>query len=121
LENGGQQVFGADPKYFPQIIPTTLIHIGDLTINSQQLVVLGVSIALMAILNLIVNYTKNGKAMRAVSFNLDAAKLMGINTDWIIALTFAMGSALAAAGGILVTLLYPVVSPLMGVMPGLKA
>jgi branched-chain amino acid transport system permease protein len=59
--------------------------------------------------------------MRAVSFNLDAAKLMGINTDRIIALTFALGSALAAAGGILVSLLYPKIDPQMGVMPGLKA
>ncbi len=69
----------------------------------------------------LVNYTKTGKAMRAVSFNLDAAKLMGINTDRIIAFTFALGSALAAAGGILVSLLYPKIDPLMGVMPGLKA
>ena len=75
----------------------------------------------MVLLNLIVNYTKTGKAMRAVSFNLDAAKLMGINTDRIIAFTFALGSALAAAGGILVSLLYPKIDPLMGVMPGLKA
>jgi branched-chain amino acid transport system permease protein len=59
--------------------------------------------------------------MRAVSFNIDAAKLMGINTDRIIAFTFALGSALAAAGGILVSLLYPKIDPLMGVMPGLKA
>jgi branched-chain amino acid transport system permease protein len=75
----------------------------------------------MVLLNLVVNYTKTGKAMRAVSYNLDAAKLMGINTDRIIAFTFALGSALAGAGGILVSLLYPRIDPLMGVMPGLKA
>jgi branched-chain amino acid transport system permease protein len=121
LENGGQQVFGADPKFFPQIIPTTLLNVGPLKIDSQKLIVLGVSIVLMILLNLIVNYTKTGKAMRAVSFNLDAAKLMGINTDRIIAFTFALGSALAAAGGILVSLLYPKIDPLMGIMPGLKA
>jgi branched-chain amino acid transport system permease protein len=121
LENGGQQVFGADPKFFPQIIPTTLLDVGALRIDSQKLIVLCVSIVLMVLLNLIVNYTKTGKAMRAVSFNLDAAKLMGINTDRIIAFTFALGSALAAAGGILVSLLYPRIDPLMGVMPGLKA
>ena len=92
-----------------------------LKIDSQKVIVLGVSIVLMVLLNLIVNYTKTGKAMRAVSFNLDAAKLMGINTDRIIAFTFALGSALAAAGGILVSLLYPRIDPLMGVMPGLKA
>ena len=121
LENGGQQVFGADPKFFPQIIPTTLLDVGPLKIDSQKLIVLGVSIALMVLLNVIVNYTKTGTAMRAASFNLDAAKLMGINTDRIIAFTFALGSGLAAAGGILVSLLYPRIDPLMGVMPGLKA
>jgi branched-chain amino acid transport system permease protein len=84
-------------------------------------VVLGVAILLMILLNLIVNYTKTGKAMRAVSFNLDAARLMGINTDRIIAFTFALGSALAAAGGILVSIMYPRIDPLMGIMPGLKA
>jgi len=121
LENGGQQVFGADPKFFPQIIATRLLAIGPLRIDSQKLIVLGVSIVLMVLLNIVINYTKTGKAMRAVSFNLDAARLMGINTDRIIAFTFALGSALAAAGGILVSLLYPKIDPLMGVMPGLKA
>ena len=121
LENGGQQVFGADPKFFPEIIPTHALNAGPIHIDSQKLIVLGMSIVLMLLLNVIVNYTKTGKAMRAVSFNLDAAKLMGINTDRIIAFTFALGSALAAAGGILVSLLYPRIDPLMGVMPGLKA
>ena len=92
-----------------------------LNLDTQKLIVLGVSLVLMVLLNVVVNYTKTGKAMRAVSYNLDAAKLMGINTDRIIALTFAFGSALAAAGGILVSLLYPKIDPLMGVMPGLKA
>jgi len=121
LENGGQLVFGADPKFFPEIIPSTSINIGSLSLDTQKLIVLGVALSLMVLLNIVVNYTKTGKAMRAVSFNLDAAKLMGINTDRIIALTFAVGSALAAAGGILVSLLYPKIDPLMGVMPGLKA
>jgi branched-chain amino acid transport system permease protein len=121
LENGGQQTFGADPKVFPEIIPSAILHVGPLSLNSQQIVVLGVAILLMILLNVIVNYTKTGKAMRAVSYNLDAAKLMGINTDGIIAFTFALGSALAAAGGILVSLMYPRIEPLMGVMPGLKA
>jgi len=121
LENGGQLAFGADPKFFPEIIPATSLNVGGLNIDTQKVIVLGVSIVLMVLLNIVVNYTKTGKAMRAVSFNLDAAKLMGINTDRIIAFTFALGSALAAAGGILVSLLYPKIEPLMGVMPGLKA
>lgn len=121
LENGGQQVFGPDPKFFPEIIPTTLLNVGPLRIDSQKVTVLAVSIILMILLNVFIKYTKTGKAMRAVSFNLDAAKLMGIDTNRIIAITFALGSALAAAGGILVSLLYPKIDPLMGVMPGLKA
>ena len=121
LENGGQLVFGADPKFFPEIIPSASLDVGGLNLDTQKLIVLGVSLVLMVLLNVVVNYTKTGKAMRAVSYNLDAAKLMGINTDRIIALTFAFGSALAAAGGILVSLLYPKIDPLMGVMPGLKA
>lgn len=121
LENGGQLAFGADPKFFPTIIPGRLWEVGGLRIDSQKVVVLLVSVVLMAALTVIVNYTRTGKAMRAVSFNLDAAKLMGINTDRIIAFTFALGSSLAAAGGILVSLLYPRIDPLMGIMPGLKA
>lgn len=121
LENGGQLIFGADPKFFPEIIPSASLDVGGLSLDTQKLIVLGVALILMVLLNLFVNYTKTGKAMRAVSYNLDAAKLMGINTDRIIALTFAVGSALAAAGGILVSLLYPKIDPLMGVMPGLKA
>jgi branched-chain amino acid transport system permease protein len=121
LENGGQQVFGPDPKFFPQIIPTMPLNVGTLTLDSQRLSVLGAAIVLMVLLEIIVTYTKTGKAMRAVSFNLDAAKLMGIHTDRIIAFTFALGSALAGAGGILVSLMYPRIDPLMGVLPGLKA
>jgi branched-chain amino acid transport system permease protein len=121
LENAGQLVFGADPKFFPELIPTTLWQVGGLRIDSQRVIVLAVALLLMVLLTVIVTSTKTGKAMRAVSFNRDAAKLMGINTNRIIAFTFALGSALAAAGGILVSLLYPRIDPLMGIMPGLKA
>jgi branched-chain amino acid transport system permease protein len=121
LENGGQLVFGPDPKFFPQIIPSTQFNLGQLSINNQQVTVFVVAIILMVLLTVFVNYTRTGKAMRAVSFNIDAAKLMGINTDRIIAITFAVGSALAGAGGILVSLNYPKIEPLMGILPGLKA
>jgi branched-chain amino acid transport system permease protein len=72
-------------------------------------------------LQYIIFYTKIGKAMRAVSFNLNSAKLMGINTDFVIAFTFAIGSALAAAGGVLVAQYNNKIFPLMGLMAGLKA
>ncbi len=121
IEYLSQIVFGADPKFFPQLIPETAWHFAGLTLTNQQLVVLAVAIVLMVLLNLFVFRTRTGKAMRAVSFNLDAARLMGINPGAIIAMTFALGSSLAAAGGILVSINIPGIDPLMGVMTGLKA
>jgi branched-chain amino acid transport system permease protein len=90
-------------------------------ISSNQLVVLVVALALLGALQYIVLRTKVGTAMRAVSFNPQAASLVGINNDRIISFTFALGSALAAAGGILYSLNYQAIDPLMGVLPGLKA
>ncbi|MDQ3002273.1 MAG: branched-chain amino acid ABC transporter permease [Fibrobacterota bacterium] len=121
IENAGQLIFGADPKFFPQLIPESHIQMGGLMLTNQQVIVLITALALMILLNLFIYRTRTGKAMRAVSYNLDAAKLMGINTDRIIALTFALGSSLAAAGGILVSINIPGIDPLMGVMTGLKA
>src|SRR5207237_2034136 len=80
-----------------------------------------VAVVVMFGLQFIVHRTKIGKAMRATSYNLSVAKLMGINTDAIIAFTFALGSALAAAGGVMVALAIPRIDPLMGLMTGLKA
>ena len=79
------------------------------------------AIVLMIALTYIVNYTKIGKAMRAVSFDADAARLMGINIDFVISMTFALGSALAGAGGVLVGIYYNSIEPLMGMVPGIKA
>jgi len=121
IENLAQIIFGADPKFFPQLIPETAWHFGTVTITNQQTVVLGFAVLLMMGLNVFIYRTRTGKAMRAVSFNLDAARLMGINPGFIIAMTFALGSSLAAAGGILVSINIPGIDPLMGVMTGLKA
>jgi branched-chain amino acid transport system permease protein len=121
IEYGAQLLFGAEPKFFPQLIPEKMVALGGLSLTNQQVIVLLTALALMVLLNFFVYRTRTGKAMRAVSFNLDAAKLMGINTDRIIALTFALGSSLAAAGGILVSINIPGIDPLMGVMTGLKA
>jgi branched-chain amino acid transport system permease protein len=83
--------------------------------------VFGVTVVLLAVLQFIVMRTRIGTAMRAVSFNPQAASLVGINNDLIISFTFGLGSALAAAGGILYSLNYPTIDPLMGILPGLKA
>jgi branched-chain amino acid transport system permease protein len=121
IEYSSQLLFGADPKFFPQLIPEQAWHFGDVVVTNQQMVVMTVALLLMLLLNLFIYRTRTGKAMRAVSYNLDAAKLMGIDTDRIISLTFALGSALAAAGGVLVSINIPGIDPLMGVMTGLKA
>ncbi len=121
LENTGQFVFGAAPKAFPTLFPVHTFNIAGLVIASNQIVVLVTALALLGALQYIVLRTKIGTAMRAVSFNPQAASLVGINNDRIISFTFALGSALAAAGGILYSLNYQAIDPLMGVLPGLKA
>ena len=122
LENGGQVVFGADPKFFPELFRKRNIDLfGGASINSADIIVLVIAIILMIGLQLVVFRTKTGRAMRAVSFNLQSAKLMGINTDRIIMFTFALGSALAAAAGVLVAIRIPRIDPLMGILVGLKA
>jgi branched-chain amino acid transport system permease protein len=92
-----------------------------LSLNSNQIIVFAVTLILLLALRFIVLKTKIGMAMRALSFNPEAAALMGINTDIVISFTFGLGSALAAAAGILFAVNYPSIDPLMGVLPGLKA
>jgi branched-chain amino acid transport system permease protein len=121
LEYGGQVVFGATPRFFPQMIRSETYAIGGVQITNQSLLIIVLSVVVMFGLQFIVHRTRIGKAMRATSYNLSVAKLMGINTDFVIAFTFALGSALAAAGGVLVALAIPRIDPLMGLMTGLKA
>ena len=109
------------PRTFPAVFNATVYHIGGLVINNQQIIILISALVLMVALTYIVNNTKIGKAMRAVSFDADAARLMGINIDRVISMTFALGSALAAAAGVLVGIYYNSIDPLMGMMPGIKA
>ncbi len=121
LEYTGQVFFGAAPRTFPALFPVRAFDVGGLVLSTNQLAVIVVALLLMVGLQLIVFRTKMGTAMRAVSQNPKAAQLMGVNNDVVIAFTFALGSALAGAGGILYALNYPSIDPLMGVMPGLKA
>jgi branched-chain amino acid transport system permease protein len=122
LQNGARVLpfIGPNPRQFPQPVVHN-IAVGNFSISNIQLIVIIVSALLMLILNYIISYTKRGKAMRAVSFDLQAASLMGISANKTISFTFALGSVLAAAGGILYAFAYPQVSPTMGTMPGLKA
>jgi len=122
LQNLGQIVFGADPRFFPPLLPTEdVVDVGGLSVSSVQLVVLGTALSLMACLHWLVMRTRFGRAMRAVSFDADAAALMGVPVDRVILGTFVVGGVLAGAAGVLVGLSNPKIDPLMGVLPGLKA
>ncbi len=114
-------VFGASTKPFPKLLPERDFHLGALSLNSSDLVVLSLTALLLAGLWFIVQHTKTGTAMRAVSFNEKAAALMGINNNRIISFTFGLGSALAAVAGIFYAMRAPGIEPLMGVKPGLYA
>jgi branched-chain amino acid transport system permease protein len=122
LEYSGQKVFNPDPKPFPQLIAN--FHSGGggaLELDANQVVLFVVTAILLWALHAVVWKTRMGTAMRAVSLNPQAAALVGVNLDAVISFTFAIGSALAAAAGILYAMLYPSIDPLMGIMPGLKA
>ncbi|PMQ00912.1 MAG: branched-chain amino acid ABC transporter permease [Dictyoglomus sp. NZ13-RE01] len=121
LENLMVLWVGASPRPFPQKIPVEVYFVGNIVFTNRQIIIIAVSVFLMFILQFIVLKTKVGKAMRAVSFDKETALMMGIDIDKIIALTFAIGSSLAAAGGVLVGLYFNKIEPYMGVMPGLKA
>ena len=112
---------GANTRSFPQVIKTQQYNLGLFTVSNIQILILAVTLLLMVALQLIVQKTKMGKAMRAVSVDSDAAQLMGINVNSTISFTFALGSALAGAGGVLIGLYYNSLEPLMGMTPGIKA
>ena len=121
LEYGMIFFVGANTRSFPQVIKTVRFNLGPISISNIQLLILGISIFLMVTLQFIVQKTKMGKAMRAVSVDSDAAQLMGINVNRTISFTFALGSALAGAAGVLIALYYNSLEPLMGMTPGIKS
>jgi branched-chain amino acid transport system permease protein len=122
IENLFVARFGGQGRAFPQLLQDrTYPLFGNAAISKSQILIFVVSVMLMLLLQWIIYRTKVGTAMRAVSFNLNSAKLMGINTNAIITFTFALGSALAAAGGVLTAQYTPNIDPLMGITTGLKA
>ena len=123
LEYTMMYFMGAKVRAYPDL-PSYLagsFTIGGVTIKTIQVTIVGISVLLMLGLQFIVKNTRVGKAMRAVSQDAEAARLMGINVDTTISLTFAMGSALAGAAGVLWGVYYTSINPLMGIMPGLEA
>lgn len=113
--------FGSEKKAFPGFFDFGMIKLGNIQINSTQLVMFVVSLILLCILVLVINKTKIGLAMRATEQNSKAANLMGINVNFVIAFTFFLGGASAAIAGSLISGYYQIVYPTMGFMVGLKA
>jgi branched-chain amino acid transport system permease protein len=132
IENGSKMLpfIGPNPRQYPQLSEETMFWFTKLAngikeqtginISGIQILVLLVSLIMMLLLNYIVNFTRVGKAMRAVSYDINAARLMGIPVNRIISATFAFGAALAATAGILYSMYFPQINPYMGMMPGLK-
>lgn len=120
LENGAQLLFGADTKSMDTLVPGN-VSFGSVTISYTAILTIIVAVIAMVTLTLLVQKTKLGKAMRAVSEDMGAAQLMGISLNKTISFTFAVGSALAGIGSVLYLCAYSQASPTMGSMLGLKA
>lgn len=112
-----------DTRTFPEVLNSKMLTFfnGNVMLDVKNIYILAITIILMIALQYIVHKTKIGKAMRAVSLDKEAAELMGVNVNRTISTTFALGSALAGAAGVLVGVYYNTINPLMGVAPGLKA
>lgn len=131
IESMGQYIFGAAPRAFPDIVPGLTYSAVDLsafgerwsqlTVLQSDVLVCVMTALLLIGLTYLVKRTKVGMAMRALSFNPTACALMGVNVNFIISLTFGLGSALAGAAGVMYAVQKPSVEPLMGILPGLKA
>ena len=123
LQNVALLIFGANAQTFPSVIKWSGLSLADgkLNISGETIVTIVVCVVIMIALITFVQKTKPGQAMRAVSEDRGAAQLMGINVNATIALTFAIGSGLAAVAGVLLCSTYPSLTPYTGAMPGIKA
>lgn len=123
LQNLAQLIFTANPKSFSSFVPLKPVKLagGQLTISGETIVTIVTCIIIVTGLVTFINKTKAGQAMLAVSEDKGAATLMGVDVNGTISMTFAIGSALAAIGGILLCSAYPTLTPTTGAMPGIKA
>ena len=123
LQNIALLVFGANPKSYKSIVTIPPLHFfdGQLSISGESIVTILLCVVIMIVLTTFVNKTKMGQAMLAVSEDRSASTLMGINVNGTIAMTFAIGSFLAAIAGVLLCSAYPTLTPTTGAMPGIKA
>lgn len=121
LETGNLAVLGARRLSFPELIQSATFNLGGIYVTNKKILIVVVSLLLMFALHQFIQKTRWGMAMRAMSFDFQVVPLMGVSLNMIAPLTFAIGSALAAAAGILYGLAYPVLDPYMGVLLGWKA
>ncbi len=121
LETGNLALLGPRRRAFPELIQTATINLAGLSITNKKILIVGVSILLTLAMHQFVRRTKWGMAMRAMAYDYVVVPLMGISSNQIALLTFALGSALAAAAGILYGVAYPVLDPNMGILFGWKA
>ena len=121
LESGSQLIFGADAKVVPAFVNLTTVSFGSVTLSLTAILTVVVTCISTVILTFLVQKTRLGKAMRAVSEDMGAARLMGVNVNSTISFTFAVGSALAGIGAILYSMAYHQATPTMGIMLGTKA
>ena len=121
LEYTTELLLGSGAKVIPAYFESKVFRLGDVDLGLTAIITLTVTVASMLVLSFLVRQTKLGKAMRAVSEDMDAARLMGVNVNSTISFTFAVGSALAGIGSVLYCCSYPQATPTMGSMLGLKA
>lgn len=121
LESGSQLIFGADAKVVPAFVNLTTVSVGSVTLSLTAILTVAVTCISTVVLTFLVQKTRLGKAMRAVSEDMGAARLMGVNVNSTISFTFAVGSALAGIGAILYSMAYHQATPTMGIMLGTKA
>ena len=121
LETGNLRLFGAARRNFPALIETRSYQLGGVSITNTRIIIVVVSVLLMLALHQVVRHTKWGMGMRAMAYDYVAVPLMGVSGSSIAVMTFAIGSALAAAAGILYGIAYPVLDPYMGIIVGWKA
>ncbi|MFQ5855732.1 MAG: branched-chain amino acid ABC transporter permease [Anaerolineae bacterium] len=121
LETGNLALLGARRRNFPTLVETTTFQIAGVNVTNTKIMIVVLSLLLMLALHQFVRRTKWGMAMRAMAYDIVAVPLMGVPVNRMAALTFAIGSALAAAAGILFSIAYPVLEPYMGILVGWKA
>ena len=121
LESGSQLIFGADAKVVPAFVNLTTVSVGSVTLSLTAILTVAITCISTVVLTFLVQKTRLGKALRAVSEDMGAARLMGVNVNSTISFTFAVGSALAGIGAILYSMAYHQATPTMGIMLGTKA